>query len=339
MKSETSCQICGGSGVYLDPDPLIPARSCQCVIGHVSTQSLFDGIPSRYRDANINAFWEWWQGRHPVSKIAAVIDRAYEELMNYEAVEDVLTSGTSVEDKLAIASLNSQLDLIIHKCGLISKLGGQVSWRDLRPAQEPAGYRSILSWAKKEIKTSDSWWIHGEKASGRSTLAAAVLKTWCEHYGKFGLFISVRSLGLELKDMRNFRNPDFVSEFDRMAPLLNAPILVLDDFDRADNNQRMAQYLAQLLDYRYNEELPTIITASYGADILKSKKAFENANEVKHCHPFVNLDDQSLLNRLCASKRVVLQPTIFTLVGPLRFSAIKNMDEFYLNNVKQSSTI
>ena len=334
--------------MYLDPDPLKPARSCQCVSGYGLTQRLLDGMPSRYRDASIHSFWEWWQGHHPVSEIASVVSDAYEELMSYESgsfgrsgdynhvgsSEMISTPRSNYEDELAIVNLNSQLDLIIHKCGLISNLGGQMRWRDLRPAQEPAGYRSILSWARNEIKSSESWWIHGEASSGRSTLAAAILKTWCEHYGKSGLFVSVRSLGLELKDMRNFRNPDFLSELDRMAPLLNAPILVLDDFDRADNSPRMAQYLAQLLDHRYNEELPTIMTASYGADVLKSKKTFDNTNEIKSYHPLINLDDHSLLNRLSSSKRVVLQPTIFTLVGPLKLSKAKDMDEFYLKKVK-----
>jgi DNA replication protein DnaC len=307
-----------------------------------------DGIPGRYRDASIPSFWEWWQGRHPVSTISTIIGEAYEELMGYydnrsagghngriKTLEGTTHCVASADDELAIANLNSQLDLIIHKCGLISKAGGQMCWRDLKPAQEPAGYRSILSWANKnEIRSSDSWWIYGEPSSGRSTLAAAVLKTWCEHFGKSGLFVSVRSLGLELKDMRNFRNPDFLSELDRMAPLLNAPILVLDDFDRADNSQRMAQYLAQLLDHRYNEELPTIITSSYGADVLKFKNASENIGDTKNNHPLVNLDDQSLLSRLHASKRVMLRPTISTLVGPLKSSRMKSMDEFYINKVK-----
>ena len=80
-----------------------------------------------------------------------------------------------------------------------------------------------------------------------------------------GLFVSVRTFSLELKDIyydsRSFRNTDFLGERDRMAPLLAAPCLVLDDFDRMDADIRVVRALAQLLDHRYGEQLPTVITA------------------------------------------------------------------------------
>ena len=352
MTSETSCQICGGLGVYLDPDPVKPARPCQCVSGYGLAQRMLDGIPSRYRNASINSFWELWQGHNPVSKIADAIGEAYEELMSYKAlsvgssIEEAEANGNDVytravaDDELVLASLNSQLELIIHKCGLISKLGSHMCWRDLMPAQEPAGYRSILSWAKNEIRSSDFWWIHGKSPSGRSTLAAAILKTWCEHHGDSGLFVSVRSIGLGLKDTRNFRDPDYRSELDRMEPLLNAPILVLDDFDCAEKGQRIAQYLAQLLDHRYNEELPTIFTASYGVDTLaiENKSNSNIVGDSKNCHPLVDLGDQVLLNRLYASKRVVLSPTITTLMSALKPLTEKVLDKSYNKNIKSNAT-
>lgn len=63
------------------------------------------------------------------------------------------------------------------------------------------------------------------------------MKACCTREGNAGLFVSVRTFSQELKDVyydtRSFLNKGFQSERDRMEPLLKAPCLVLDDFDRS----------------------------------------------------------------------------------------------------------
>jgi DNA replication protein DnaC len=283
--------------VILDPDPMLAARQCPQCAAPAAARRILLGIPPRYRDASLESFWDWWKIQHPKERILPALVTANQLLEQREF-------QTLSEE------LRSKLDLIVHKCGPKPQGDGEFTWRDSKPAQEPQGYRSLYNWAKQDRDPSDFWWIDGAPGSGRSSLAAAVLRAWSERTGKPGLFISVRAFSLELKDIyydsRSFRNVDFLSERDRMAPLLQAPCLVLDDFDRMDADIRVVRALAQMLDHRYGEQLPTIITAGRWAETLQATD--------KETYPLLRLEDSSLFRRLASAKRTVLRPTLERLM-------------------------
>jgi len=294
------CPLCEGRRWILDPDPMQPARPCTCAAPAAAERAV-RGIPPRYAEASFDAFWEWWKIQHPREKIGAALVQVNQLLEHAE------TRATLTED------LRSKLDYTLHKCGPRPQPDGELAWRDLKPAQEPWGYRSLLNWARSDRDPSDFWWIDGAPGSGRSTLAAAALKACGERTGAGGLFISVRAFTLELRDTfydsRSFQNTDFISERDRMAPLLAAPVLVLDDFERMDSDIRVVRAMAQLLDHRYGAQLPTLITASRWTESLQSGD--------KDTYPLLRLDDPSLFRRLASAKRVVLRPTLERLLESL----------------------
>jgi DNA replication protein DnaC len=135
-------------------------------------------------------------------------------------------------------------------------------------------------------------------------LAAAALRAWTERTGRGGSFVSVRTLSQAIKDVyhdvRSYQNQAFQSVRDLIEPLQGQPILVLDDWDRMDSDIRVAQALAQLLDHRYSEELPTLLTASYAPEGMDRR---EN-------HPLVRLEDSSLFERLRGAERVEMVPAL-----------------------------
>jgi hypothetical protein len=283
--------------VVLDPDPLAPARICSC------TQEAFAegaslGIPARYRSASFESFWDWWKIQYPKDKLADLLSRAQQLLGNE-------FTRTSLPEEL-----RSKLELILHKCGVRAD-SQESTWKDLKPAQEPQGYRTFFNWARHGRDSIDLWWIDGPAGSGRSSLAAAALKACCERTGQGGLFVSVRTFSQELKDTyydsRSFQNVDFMSERDRMAPLLKVPFLVLDDLDRVDSDIRVVRAVAQLLDQRYADELPTLATASRWSETV-----LRNENS-----PFARLEDASLQYRFSQARRVELRPTLERLMESL----------------------
>lgn len=302
MKADPACPKCGGRGFILDPDPMKPAVACGCADAAATLDSQL-GIPDRYAASSFENFWDWWKDRHPRLTVLQSLGKA-QELLEHPAGRESLGSDIA-----------SKLDHIIHKCGAQIPPGGEkgldTTWKTIRPAQEPSGFQPFQAWAQKDRTHTDLWWIDGPTGSGRSSLAAAALRAWCTRTERSGLFVSVRTFSQELKDtyydVRSFQNQGFQSERDRMAPLLEAACLVLDDLDRLDTDIRVARAMAQLLDFRYAALRPTLITASRWAESLESDDGYALGR----------LNDPSLLRRLGQSHRVMLQPTLDRLLSHL----------------------
>lgn len=289
MAGKVGCPQCGGSGFIVDADPRVPARVCSCQQARESDAEHL-GVPVRYRQSSFETFWEWWKVQNGKAAIQEQAHKAEEALRLAE------------EDGGPGENLRRMLDHILHKC----KAQGS-----LRPAQEPSGYSNLKSWAIQGRPQADLWWIDGPPGSGRSTLATAALRAWCQRTGRDGRFVSVRTLSQELKDtyydVRSFQNLDFQSERDRIAPLMQLPCLVLDDLDRLDPDLRVTRAVAQLLDHRYGQELPTVLVASRWVESLVTQ---ENS-------ALARLDDPSLLHRLCQAQRVEMRPTLARIMDRL----------------------
>jgi hypothetical protein len=291
MKAKTECPDCHGRGVILDPDPCAPARLCDCSLGLRGEGAM--GIPRRYGGVSMDSFWEWWKRRFPDEGVLEALDGARAQMEN-----DLSSVAFEKEQQ-------SQITLILDKC----RGKNERDWKNIRPAQEPNGYGSLKTWILKDYASAAICWIDGAPGSGRSSLAAAALSAWCRRHRRPGLFVSVRTFGQEIKDTyydtRSWQNADFRSERDRAAPLEAAPCLALDDFDQMDSDIRVVRAFAQLLDRRWREELPTIITASKGAATLELDK---------EAYPIMRLEDASTLKRLSDARRVELVPTLKRLM-------------------------
>jgi hypothetical protein len=289
MRGKAGCAHCGGSGFVLDPDPRVPARACSCVHA-LEADAEQMGIPSRYRQASFDTFWEWWKGQHPKAAIQEQVKVAEEAL------------ARPVELGGANEAIRPKLEHILQK--------GRAQ-NSLRPAQEPKGYTNLKAWATQGRPPSELWWIDGLPGSGRSSLASAALRAWSNRAGKEGRYVSIRTLSQELKDtyydVRSFQNLDFRSERDRIAPLMEAPCLVLDDLDRLDPDLRVVRAIGQLLDHRYAHESPTLLVASRWVETLLATEGFALAR----------LEDPSLIRRLSQAQRVEMRPTLSDILERL----------------------
>lgn len=285
LKGRPDCPRCQGQGLIFDPDPQKPVRVCGCT-ADVAPDAEALGLPARYREADFTRFWKWWNNAQ-ASGTRALLDR----------VPDL--DEWLVRPEEEVGPIPAREDLI----RLLQALRK-------RPEHgiRPAGSEALFQWAqngKHRFRHGwELWWIHGPAQSGRSTLAAAALRAWTERTGRGGRFVSVRTLSQGIKDayydIRSFQNQAFQSVRDLIEPLQDPPLLVLDDWDRMDTDIRVAAALAQLLDHRYGEELPTILTAAWPPEALDRR---EN-------HPLARLEDGSLLERLRGAERVEMVPAL-----------------------------
>ncbi len=285
MKGRPDCPRCQGQGLVFDSNPLKPVLVCGCT-ADVAPDAETLGLPGRYREADFTRFWKWWNNSQ-ASSARALLDRVAE-------LEDLLTRPVD-----EVGELEGREDLVKLLAALRK-----------RPEQgiRPAGAEGLAQWAtngKHRFRHGwELWWLHGPAQSGRSTLAAAALRAWTERTGRGGRFVSVRTLSQTIKDayydVRSFQNQGFQSVRDLIEPLQAPPLLVLDDWDRMDSDIRVAAALAQLLDHRYSEELPTILTAAGPPE----------AQDRKENHPLARLEDGSLLERLRGAERVEMVPAL-----------------------------
>ncbi|WP_291272949.1 hypothetical protein [Geothrix sp.] len=285
MKGRPDCPRCQGKGLIFDPDPQKPVVLCGCTVDLAPDVETL-GLPARYREAEFTRFWKWWNNAQ-ASHVRPLLDRVgdLEELLARPAEE--------------VGELEGRDDLV--------KLM-QALKRRPEHGIRPVGAEALAQWAlngKHKFRHGwELWWIHGPAQSGRSTLAAAALRAWTERVGKGGRFVSLRTLSQSIKDVyhdiRSYQNQAFQSVRDLIEPLQDQPLLVLDDWDRMDTDIRVAQALAQLLDHRYSEELPTILTAAGPPEALDRR---EN-------HPLARLEDGSLLERLRGAERVEMVPAL-----------------------------
>jgi hypothetical protein len=285
MKGRADCPHCAGQGLIFDPDPQKPVLVCGCT-AEVGPDAETLGLPSRYREADFLRFWKWWNNAQ-ASHAGPLLNR----------VADLEEWLAQPEEEVGPIPAREDLARLLQALRKRPEHGIR-----------PAGAEGLAAWAqtgKHRFRHGwELWWIHGPAQSGRSTLAAAALKAWSERTGRSGRYTSVRTLSQSIKDVyhdvRSFQNQAFQSVRDLIEPLQEQPLLVLDDWDRMDSDIRVAQALAQLLDHRYSEELPTILTAAEPPEAMDRR---EN-------HPLVRLEDSSLFERLRGAERVEMVPAL-----------------------------
>lgn len=135
--------------------------------------------------------------------------------------------------------------------------------RNLPPEQQ-----ENLDWALDAAlnfaKNPDGWLLFmGETGCGKTHLAAAIVN-YRYQAGHPALFVVVPEF---LDHLRSTFSPDSRISYDQLfESVKTAPLLVLDDFGEQSTTPWAREKLYQVLNYRYNGRLPTVITTRYSLD-------------------------------------------------------------------------
>lgn len=221
------------------------------------------------------------------------------QIINYRynaRLPTVITSNSRLEEiDLRLQSRFSDVDLCrIHiilapdfrGSGLAQDLSGLSSLSlhadktfesfDLRTHELPAKERESLKRAflnaKDYAKNAENWLVFtGPYGCGKTHLAAAIANYRVET-GYPALFEVVPDL---LDHLRATFSPQSQISYDkRFEEIRTAPLLILDDLGTQSATPWAREKLFQLLNYRYNARLPTVITLAEESEIdgwLKSR--------------------------------------------------------------------
>lgn len=104
------------------------------------------------------------------------------------------------------------------------------------------------------------------------------------------LFIGTAALFRELRDCYNSKER---SETETMRRFMSAGLLVLDDLGTEKNTEWTEEKLFEIIDYRYNEYLPTIITTNCTPEELKKHVGDRTFDRLRSMCRYIPITDNS----------------------------------------------
>jgi DNA replication protein DnaC len=108
----------------------------------------------------------------------------------------------------------------------------------------------------------DGWiFFHGRCGTGKTHLAVAIAHSAIQHEGKSVYFAPVPDLLDQLR--ATFDPANGVAYDDRFNQIRGSDLLVLDDLGTENATPWAKEKLFQILNFRYNGRLPTVITSNH----------------------------------------------------------------------------
>lgn len=144
---------------------------------------------------------------------------------------------------------------------------------DLKGANFSLEQRQNLEHAYRLAQTfaqSPQGWLvyQGEQGCGKTHLAAAIANYQIQ-LNKPALFIIVSDF---LDHLRSTFSPESKVSYDELFERVKkAPLLILDDFNHTAVTSWAKEKLYQVINYRYNSRLPTVITTSSSLEEIDSR--------------------------------------------------------------------
>ena len=145
--------------------------------------------------------------------------------------------------------------------------------------------------AAKEFASEPKGWLVlvGPSGCGKTHLAAAIANEYIGH-GNPAFFITAADL---LDHLRSAFSPSSEITYDRLFDQIrNTPLLVLDDLGVQTSTHWAKEKMEQLLNHRFNHELPTVITTSTPIEQLEDRLRTRLADP-RLCRVYTIEEDQA----------------------------------------------
>jgi len=136
------------------------------------------------------------------------------------------------------------------------------------PLEQRQNLEKAFNLARDFAKEPDGWLVfQGENGCGKTHLAAAIVNFRYQNK-KPALFVVVPDF---LDHLRSTFQPESKTSYDRLfESVKNTPLLVLDDFGKQSTTPWAQEKLYQVINYRYNAQLSTVITTNLSTEEIDS---------------------------------------------------------------------
>jgi DNA replication protein DnaC len=161
------------------------------------------------------------------------------------------------------------------------------------------GVEEAYEAARSYAHDPEGWlFLQGGCGSGKTHLAVAIAQYALEHRHISVLFSVVPDLLDHLR--ATFAPNNGIAYDDLFSAVRNAQLLILDDLGTENTTPWAREKLYQLLNYRYNERMPTVITSNQSAKNI-DERVFSRLVDTRLTQ-YVNIDAEDY--RLPASMRI-----------------------------------
>jgi DNA replication protein DnaC len=228
-------------------------------------------------DLSINSSWA-------KGKIQQILNQRFNEQLptvvtssiSAEVLEENLNSHLTDPEFCTIIKIQSRDKLgLEHFDGMQLELMKKMSFKNFdykrmtlsfeQKQNLEQAYRVALNFAQ----SPQGWLIlAGDNGCGKTHLAAAIANYLLENNRQV-LFVVVPDF---LDYLRSAYNPDSRISYDEIfEKVKKTPVLILDDFGEQAITQWTQEKLYQLINYRYNARLATVITTCFDLDDIESR--------------------------------------------------------------------
>jgi DNA replication protein DnaC len=130
-------------------------------------------------------------------------------------------------------------------------------------------FRGLVQDARAFAEEPEGWLlVHGSSGAGKTHVGAAIANR-CIERGQPALFVVVPDL---LDHLRAAYRPDSELGYDALLEQVRlAPVLILDDLGTQSSTAWAQEKLFQILNHRYNAQLPTVVTTNLSLDRIDER--------------------------------------------------------------------